>query len=184
MITARLISEGVAPADAAMAARAARGDLTRARVLAADSGLAERHRAFAAVPERLDGTGATVMRLVDELAGLIDDAATPLAARHDLERAQLEERIKQLGERGSGRKTLEDRQKRELRRHRTDELRSGLGVLAATYRDHLVAADTARPEALIVAVGRIHDAVEALERNPNESLLLQSLLWSLPAVSR
>ena len=30
------------------------------------------------------------------------------------------------------------------------------------------------------AVGRINGALEALERNPNERLLLESLLWSLP----
>ena len=27
---------------------------------------------------------------------------------------------------------------------------------------------------------RIHGAVESMEHNPNETLLLQSLLWSLP----
>ena len=47
----------------------------RARLLAADPDLVERRRAFASVPSRLDGNGATVMRLVDELLGLIDSAA-------------------------------------------------------------------------------------------------------------
>ena len=39
----------------------------------------------------------------------------------------------------AGASSLEERHKRELRRHRTDELRSGLAVLAGTYRDVLVA---------------------------------------------
>ena len=39
----------------------------------------------------------------------------------------------------------------------------------------------AGPTAYVAAVHRIHDAAEALERNPNEPLLLQALLWSLPA---
>ena len=40
-----------------------------------------------------------------------------------------------------------------------------------------------RTGAYVAAVHRINDAAEALERNPNESLLLQALLWSLPAAS-
>jgi DNA polymerase-3 subunit delta' len=122
-----------------------------------------------------------VVRLVGELLATIDDAAAPLAERHTHEVAELEARIELLGERGSGRKTLEDRHKRELRRHRTDELRSGLTVLAGSYRDALVAGDSPRPESLIAAVERIYHAIDAFEHNPNEALLLQSLLWSLPA---
>ena len=115
---------------------------------------------------RLDGTGATVVRLVDELLGRIDEAAAPLADRHAREVAELEARIELLGERGSGRKLLEDRHKRELRRHRTDELRSGLAVLAATYRDLLVGGDSHRPESLVAAVTRIHEALAALRAQP------------------
>jgi DNA polymerase-3 subunit delta' len=135
------------------------------------------------VPSRLDGNGATVMRLVDELLGLIDSAARPLAQRHASEVAALDERIERFGERGSGKKTLDDRHKRELRRHRTDELRHGLSVLAGAYRDALVAGTIDRPGGVASAVTDIHAAIETLERNPNEPLLLQSLLWSLPVLS-
>jgi DNA polymerase-3 subunit delta' len=124
------------------------------------------------------------MRLVNDLLAQIDKAAQPLGERHAIEVAELDARIERFGERGSGRKLLEDRHKRELRRHRVDELRSGLGVLAAAYRDHLLAGESHRPEVVGAAVMRIYGAIEALERNPNEALLLQSLLWSLPAVSR
>ena len=65
--------------------------------------------------------------------------------RHAAEVAELEARIERFGERGSGRKALEERHKRELRRHRTDELRSGLGVLAGAYRDILVSGVGAAP---------------------------------------
>ena len=53
-------------------------------------------------------------------------------------------------------------------------------MLAGAYRDRLVSGGGHRPEALVDAVTRIHGAVEALERNANEHLLLQSLFWSLP----
>jgi DNA polymerase-3 subunit delta' len=184
VLVARLVDVGSDPARAADVAAVAGGDLTRARILAADPALVERRQAFASVPQRLDGTGAVVMRLVNDLLAQIDKAAQPLGERHAIEVAELDARIERFGERGSGRKLLEDRHKRELRRHRVDELRSGLGVLAAAYRDHLLAGESHRPEVVGAAVMRIYGAIEALERNPNEALLLQSLLWSLPAVSR
>lgn len=182
-IEARLIAEGVEPPAAAEAALSAGGNFDRARVLAADPDLAARRQAFAGVPHQLDGTGSTVMRLVDELLGQIEAAAAPLAARHAAEVTELEERIARFGERGSGKKMLEERHKRELRRHRTDELLAGLTVIAAVYRDELVAGSLDHPGTAAEAVSRIHEAIEAFEHNPNESLLLQALLWSLPVLT-
>lgn len=178
----RLVSEGVDPESAAEAAAAAGGNLDRARVLAADPELAARRRAFAEVPSRLDGTGSAVMTQVDDLLGRIEAAAEPLAERHLAEVEALNERIEQYGERGSGKKAFEDRHRRELRRHRVDELMAGLTVIAGVYRDALVAGVVARPDDIASAVTRLHTAIEALERNPNESLLLQNLLWSLPTL--
>lgn len=176
----RLRAEGV-PADVIdETVAAAGGDLSRARILAADPDLVARRRAFAEVPSRLDGTGAVVVAAVEDLLARIEAAAAPLAARQAAEVAEVEARIERFGERGSGRKALEDRHRRELRRHRTDELRSGLGVLAGAYRDILVSGDPKHPQSVVGAVSRIHDAVASMEHNPNETLLLQSLLWSLP----
>jgi DNA polymerase-3 subunit delta' len=123
-----------------------------------------------------------VVRLCAELLALIDAAAAPLAARHAEEFVALEARVTAVGERGSGRKLLEEHHKRELRRHRVDELRSGLGVLAGAYRDALIRGQLPRPEAAATAVTRIHAALEAMERNPNETLLLQALLLDLPSL--
>jgi DNA polymerase-3 subunit delta' len=177
-----LVADGIPADTAALAAGAAEGNLTRARVLAVDPGLRARRAAFASIPHRLDGTGSTVVALCNELSTLIEGAAAPLAERQTEEAAALEARVAAVGERGSGRKQLEERHKRELRRHRTDELRSGLAVVAGTYRDALVQGTLARPEAAVHAVRRIHLALEALDRNPNEMLLLQSLLLDLPSL--
>jgi len=181
-VSAELLAAGVDPEMATVAAAAAGGDLTRARLLATDNGLMQRRDAFAGVAHRLDGKGTTVVSMCSELLALIDAAAVPLAARQAEESAVLEERVAATGERGSGRKQLEELHKRELRRHRTDELRSGLAVLAGAYRDALVRGQLPRPDAGAVAVTRIHDALEAMERNPNETLLLQSLLLDLPSL--
>lgn len=177
-----LVAEGASPEVAALTAAAAEGNLTRARVLVTDPGLVARRAAFAAVPGRLDGTGSTVVAIVNELNALIEAAAAPLAARQGAEAEALEERVAAVGERGSGRKSLEERHKRELRRHRVDELRSGMAVIAAAYRDALVQQRLPRPDAGVQAVRRIHEALDALDRNPNETLLLQALLLDLPSV--
>ena len=181
-ITAALEMEGIPPAAARQAADAAGGNMSRARVLSHDTGLMARRAAFATVPSRLDGTGSTVARLCTELLGLIDNAAAPLVDQQAQEIAALEARVAAVGERGSGRKQLEDRHKREQRRHRVDEIRSGLAVIAGAYRDALVAGSLSRPNAAATAVGRIHQSLEALERNPNELLLLQALLLDLPTI--
>jgi DNA polymerase-3 subunit delta' len=172
-----LEAEGADASVARLAAAAAGGDLDRARLLAHDSGLAARRQAWHDIPKRLDGNGATVATIVEELLGLIDEAAGPLKERQDEEVARLQERIQQSGERGSGRKELEDRHKRELRRHRTDELRFGLATLTGSYRDRLVAGGT-RADAH--AVDLIQNLLEELIRNPNETLQLQALLLQLP----
>ncbi len=180
VLGARLAAEGVGADVIFEAVAAAGGDLSRARILARDPALVERRRAFAELPRRLDGTGTAVVAAVDDLLARIEEAAAPLVERQAAEVADLDARAEQFGERGSGRRTLEERHRRELRRHRTDELRSGLGVLAGAYRDRLVAGGGHRPDALVAAVDRIHAAIDAMEHNPNEPLLLQSLLWSLP----
>ncbi|CAN5616328.1 hypothetical protein BH24ACT4_BH24ACT4_05590 [soil metagenome] len=69
---------------------------------------------------------------------------------------------------------------------RTDEVRMGLAELAHAYRDALLAsaaeaAPGSHQEVLAsAALTTINEALDALVRNPNEELLLQSLLLRLP----
>ena len=176
-IVERLVAEGVAADTAREVAAASSGDLGRARLLATDPRLALRRDAWFSVPDQLDGSGAMATRLVDELFAMIDDAAAPLRDRQALEAADLEERVTQLGERGSGRKALEERHKRELRRQRVDELRFGLLVLARRFRDEM--AVSARPGPLVEALQAIQATSEGLVRNPNEQLQFQALFLHL-----
>jgi DNA polymerase-3 subunit delta' len=180
LIAGRLTEEGIASDVAAEAAAAAGGNLDRARLLASDPRLALRRRAWHEGPERLDGSGAAVAALVAELRAHIDDAQHPLDDRHAGELAELEERVARLGERGAGRANLVARHKREVRRHRTDELTFGLAVVAGRYRD--AAATSDHPAPYVGAVAAIHEAADALTRNPNESLLLQALFLRLPSL--
>jgi len=176
-IVGRLVQEGIDPVAAHEAATASTGDLGRARLLATDPRLVLRRDHWAAVPEHLDGTGSSAARLVDELFAMIDDAAEPLRQRQEAEEVALEERVSQLGERGSGRKALADRHKREQRRQRTDELRFGLVVLARHYRDELMV--SSRPVPVAAALDAIAATAEGLVRNPNELLQFQALFVRL-----
>ena len=177
LVIERLVAEGIAPAAAEDAARAASGNLDRARLLATDPELAERRAAWHAVPDRLDGTGSAVMVVAGELRALIDRAQAPLDARHAKEAEALAERIERYGQRGSGATQLTAQHKRESRRARVDELRFGLATLARRYTDEL--ADARRPQELLDKLAAIQAASEALVRNPNEALLLEDLLFQL-----
>ncbi|MEA2933183.1 MAG: polymerase subunit delta [Actinomycetota bacterium] len=177
-----LVRDGIEPAVAADVAEASGGRLDRARLLASDAGFAARRDAWRAVPSRLDGAGATVAVVAAELVELLGSAAVaPLVARHAREVSDLEERVKLSGERGSGRKVLSDRHRRELRRLRTDELRYGLAVLSAVYRDALVERRVDATAGL-AGLDAIQTVAAALIHNPGEPLLLQALLLRLPPV--
>lgn len=177
VIAERLVTEGVEPALAAEVAAAAGGRPERARLLASDPGFAARRAAWAEVPARLDGTGATAAVVVDELIAGLETVIEPLRARQAVELAEAAERAKAYGERAAERKEMEARHKREERRARTDELRFGLAALAGAYRDRLAAASDARDG--LAAVDAIGRANEALAHNPNVALLLQALLVRL-----
>ena len=56
-----------------------------------------------------------------------------------------------------------------------------MATLAGAYRDRL--ATSSAPGPLVGAIARIEDAAVALERYPNESLLLQALLVRLPPLA-
>ena len=176
----RLIAEGVDETNAASIAAAAGGDLERARLLATDPRFAVRAEALRAMPGRLNDTGARAAELALEIKALIDDAQDSIDARHEREAAEMEERIERYGQRGSGKKDLVDRHKREVRRHRFAELRLALAIFAGVYRDALA---TARhPNELVDAIHRLERVALKLEVFPNETLMLQSLLAQLPAL--
>jgi DNA polymerase-3 subunit delta' len=194
-----LVSSGVPPERARQLAEVSGGRLDRARLLAADDGFDARRQAWLSIPARLDGAGATAAAIADELVELLDASVAPLSARHAAEREALEERnakaaaVSRSGggrSRGSGRaakallttglKELEERQRREARRQRTDELRAGLAALAGAYRERLVlTAGTPASRVAIEAVDAIDQLAEDLQYNPGELLALQALLVKL-----
>lgn len=170
--------EGADPEDLDDIVAAAAGDVSRARLLAGDDSLGARRRAWATAPARLDGTGATVAVLVDELRALIDEAQAPLTARQQAESDDLTRIEADMGTQGRLRREMDARHRREQRLLRADELRFGLATLADFYRQQL--ADERHAHEAVAAITLIRDTHACLVRNPNEPLLLQSLFLSLP----
>ena len=185
-VAAALLSEGLATADRApLVAAAAGGNLHRARVLATDERVEARRESWRSIPDRHDGTGATVAVLVAEVRALISEAGEALTERHRAEMAALDEREERFGTRGSGRSAIEARHRREHRQFRTDELRFGLATLAARYREAVVAggdSPSGRDRQAMQAIDRLRTTAEALSRHPNEALALQALLLDLPSM--
>ena len=194
-----LASRGTEAERARSIAEGSAGDLDRARLLAEDPSYAERLALWRSVPARLDGHGATAGTLARELLAATEAALAPLRAEHAAALEAMEADAKAMGERGlPGRKDVVDRQHREERRWRTDELRTGLGVLARAYRDRLADAlgageadggppatrdmvvprpDEARGYAQAVAL--VGEAASGLRRNAQETLLLEALFVRL-----
>jgi DNA polymerase-3 subunit delta' len=178
-ITAQLVAEGIDGARAAQAAVASAGRLDRARLLARDPAAAARQERWRNVPERLEGSGSTVVLLAAELLDACEQVVEVVRARQAEELAALGEQARAAGERGGGRsQAVEERHRREQRRARVDELRAGLSWLAAACRDKAVVPGlpARRVHGLLEAAAAIDAAGAVLVRNPNESLLVQALL--------
>jgi DNA polymerase-3 subunit delta' len=182
-----LTARGIDPRLATLVADGSQGDLDRAQLLVEDHGFVARQELWRSVPARLDGTGAVAAELAMALQAATDAALDPLRARHAEEVQALAEAAEAVGERPTtGRKALSERQAREERRWRGDELRAGLGVLARAYAERLAdAAGRRAPAALSpargdgTAVALITALSESLIRNPNELLQLEALLVRL-----
>jgi len=183
-----LLADALVPALATINSRCvvvqfAAINIHRERLLANDPHLAQRQEAFSNIPYKLDGSGTTVAQIVDEIFELIEQATTPLIAEQKKELEELEARVTLTGERGSGRKALQDRHKRQLRKFNTDELRSGLSTIAGTYHSLIVSETQYSDKAKYHdAIHRIHKAMGSLGLNVNEELLLQSLFLHCPSL--
>ncbi|MDG2427429.1 MAG: hypothetical protein P8M16_03290 [Acidimicrobiales bacterium] len=182
LIADALVADGIPVEKAIELSEASAGSVARARLLATDPTFLGRRDSWHSVPGRLDGSGSAIAVVVEELKGLIDDAQAPLVSRHQDELEALSEREDAFGSRGSGRREIAERQKREIRRHRDDEIRFGLATLSRAYLALSILDSSSPSQALLAAVDRITEAGGDLLRNPNETLLLQALLLDLPTL--
>jgi len=195
LVVEALLADGVSADAARLAASLAGGRLDRARALAGP--LAPLRLAFADVPARITGHGATVLELATGLGAAIDDAIGALEAIQTRELGEADAEAERLGYAArtaqAMRRRLVEAQKRSLRRARTEALLEGIAAIESVYRDAL--APDAPPRNLDRAPLRVgaREAARALEVcavtrrsftfNPTEGLLLEHLLLHLPPVA-
>lgn len=184
-VAAALAAAGVEPPTARTVAKAAAGNLDRAKLLVADPSFARRLDLWRSVPHRLDETG-DVAALASALLAATDEALAPLKARHAEDLAAREAASQAAGERAlPHRKELLDRHTRIERRFRAEEFRAGLGVVARQYGDLLAESLGEDPDqrSVALACGKAIDVltetVASMRHNPNETLHLQALLVEL-----
>jgi DNA polymerase-3 subunit delta' len=187
-----LLHDGVDADAAQLAAALSGGQLARARALAGP--MARVRRAFALVPGRVDGTGATAARLAEELDAEIGLAVAHVGEEHAAELALFEADMERQGyqprEAQRLRRRIEGRQKRESVRARRELLLEGVTAIECTYRDALTGTDNAiNTDVPNIGVGArvAADALDAL-RSAREAFVIQEkgvvrlqyLLMSLP----
>jgi DNA polymerase-3 subunit delta' len=141
-------SDGIDPARALQAAKAAQGSIERARLLAGDPGAANRRAAILRVPAQASSLGPALAAAATLVKNAEDEAKLITEQLDEPEREKLRQAF---GEGSTGKgiakamrgvagamKDLEDRQKSRATRTKRDTLDGALLELAAFYRDVLV----------------------------------------------
>lgn len=174
----QLVVSGAERENAAMIAEAANGSIDRAMLLASDEAALDRWNAWSELHSVLDGSGSSAAEAADRLLTMVDAATAPLQHRHEQESEDLDERAERFGERGLGRRSLEDRHKRELRRLRTDELLMGMTALGNAISKGITNGSI-DPSSGSRSLALIASASQDIRRNGNERLLMQRLFATL-----
>ncbi len=207
---ARLLEqrEGVDPALAAHAARAAQGHVGRARVLARDEGARNRRHEILKIPGQLVSVGSCLTAAANIVRASADEAAQATADLDARERAELGEALG-VGTKGArprhaqaALKELDDQQKARAKRLQRDALDRVLTELATFERDVLVlqtvpdhparrlvnaelreplaaAARSSTPERTVQRIDAILAARAALEGNVAPLLAIEAMLLAM-----
>ena len=181
-----LVRDGAPLAAARSAAEASGGNLRRATVLVNDPSLAQRLALWRQAPERFNGTASSVAAIVVDVTEAISAALAPLVALQEQELDRLSAEAKTMGLRSvPGRAKVEQQHKREQRRFRLDELRFGVSVLTAVYRERLHRLvndgghDRHALEQTVRAVEILTESYPRLATTVDETVLLHDILLSL-----
>ncbi|HET9127019.1 MAG TPA: DNA polymerase III subunit delta' [Propionibacteriaceae bacterium] len=207
---ARLLErrDGIDPALAAHAARAAQGHVGRARALARDEAARNRRHEILKIPGQLVSVGACLTAAANIVKASADEAAQATADLDARERAELSEALG-MGTKGArprnvqaALKELDDQQKARAKRLQRDALDRVLTELTTFERDVLVAqtvpdrpdrrlvnpelreaitsaARTSTPEATIRRIDALLAARTALEGNVAPLLAIEAMLLAM-----
>ena len=192
VVLSALEADGVNSEAAQLATSLAGGRLDRARALAGD--MASLRLAFSDVPSRSDGYGARAAYLASGLTSVLDDAVSMIEAEQKREMAEADAEIDRMGYAArtaqAMRRRMQERQKRMLRRSRSDALLEGLAAMESVYRDALApdapplnldrAPLTMSARDVSSGLDAVAKARKACASAPAEVLLLERLILNLP----
>lgn len=201
-------ADGVAPDDAAYAARASQGHIGRARALARDPDTRARRAEVVSLPARLSSLGSA-MRAASRLAEVTKAEADAMTGQQDAaEKIALDEafgvveRGRKPREYASALRDLLEDQKRRSKRRVLDVVDRGLMDLVSVYRDAIALASgapgdlvnediradveeivrTSSPEHNLRRIAAIFEAREQmLEFNVPPALALEAMMVALQA---
>ena len=168
------------------------GQLARARGLVGP--IAEVRERCSRVPGRVDGTGATAMKLADEVEVALERAASLRAEqqRRDIEEHRVDLERRGYSDKESNRtlRRMTERHKREEARARRSLLLEGITAIETAYRDVLVSPLPAlnsdlssialTPRHCAEALDACRAAREAIQVNEKGAVHLVYLLMQLP----
>lgn len=181
-----LIDTGISAENAERSVRLSAGNLERAIELSTDHQLSDATAIWEEVPTLVTQNLPLILNLVDRLLEAVSLREERKKLEHKRELDEAGELAKSLGvKKASLTEKIEARQKRELRRIRTTDLRSGLLLLERQYRSSYLSSDTSESKVkyCIKAIELIEDTQLALKRNANEFLLIMALFTRLADIS-
>ncbi len=197
--------DGIDPALASYAARAAQGHVGRARVLALDEGARNRRHEVLQIPTQLRGLGACLTAAANVVDACTEEAAAATGAIDAREKERLAEALG-FGTKGAkprqaqaALKDLEDQQKARVKRFQRDAIDRALTELTAYYRDVLsvqtqsgaplvnpeleakiaVLARKSSPESTLRRIDALLACREALETNVAPLLAVEAMMIAL-----
>ena len=185
-----LLSDGVGGELAQRCANISRGRLDIARRASRDSEYFKVHELFRAIPQEITSNGNSIILATDQILSALDRATQFVTELQEQEAREHDELVKQ-GHSSLSRGDLLQRQKRELKRERLETLLGGLASLASYYRDQLVSSIDSPHERLasynkqqaMQAIELIDQFTKVLDRNPNETMLIEALFTRLSGLA-
>ena len=197
--------DGIDPAMADFAARAAQGHVGRARVLARDEGARARRDAVLQIPGRLRDLGACLSAADDLVKACTEESAVRTAELDARERSSLEEALGFTTRGAKPRQAqaalreLDDQQKARAKRLQRDALDRALTELTGFYRDVLsvqtqsgatlvnpelapqiaVLARKSGPESTLHRIDALLECRTALETNVAALLAVEAMMIAL-----
>ncbi len=182
IIEQMLVTRGVDTQLAHEIALFSRGSLARAHLLLEDESFLPRRQIWHDIPNRLKAEGSVIAGIVDGIAASLDVLVEHLVEEGKSELAALESSAGGLS--AFNRQGIEERNKRKIRRVRTDELKSGFSELIHSYYQKIdTSYESGEVDIAWQRVQLLEEASLALNRNPNEELLLTSLLFELARIN-